>query len=164
MTQSKASSTRGAAQFSKGFFLSQYVRPTFAVAAALLGAAYTLPALAQVLSPNLEPSLTAINSGNITVIGDINNPTVNAGENNSITLTAEGAVIYFDSKSMLKSIAADPGKPVEAKANTWNVQNTGIVTTNGILAGTKPLTDNSGNVTVSAVGLQAGVMISTVPK
>jgi|GEM_PF-2128991 len=139
-------------------------RPALAAAVVMLSVVTPTHATAQVLSNNLEPRLIAINSGDITVNGDIYNPTINGGEKNSITLTAEGAVIYFDSKSLLQAIEADPGMPIQASANSYSVTNTGIVSSRGNFAGQTPVADQLGNVTVSAVGLQAGVMISSVPR
>ena len=164
MNQSKASDPIVARQVSKVLSFSGYARSTLTFALAMMSVTHPLPAFAQVSSTNSDVTLTAINSGNITVNGDIYNPVINGGENNSITITAEGARIIFDSKSLLKSISADPGMPIDATGYTYTIRNDGIVNSNGILAGTKPFKDSSDNVTVSAVGLQGGVIINAVPK
>jgi len=164
MNQSKASDPIVARQVSKVLSFSGYVRSPLTFALAMLSVTHPLPAFAQVSSTNRDVSLTAINTGDITVIGDIYNPVINGGENNSITISAEGARIIFDSKSLMKSISADPGMPIESVGYTYTIRNDGVVNSNGILAGSKPFKDSTGNVTVSAVGLQGGVIINAVPK
>jgi hypothetical protein len=164
MNQFKASGPIVARQVSKDPSFSRYARSPLTFALAMLSVTHPLPAFAQVSSTNSDVTLTAINTGNITVNGDIYNPVINGGENNSITITAEGARIIFDSKSLLKSISADPGMPVDAVGYSYSIRNDGIVSSNGILAGTKPFKDSADNVTVSAVGLQGGVIINAAPK
>ena len=164
MNQSKASDPIVAPQVSKVLSFSGYVRSPLTFALAMLSVTHPLPAFAQVASTNRDVTLTAINTGNITVNGDIYNPVINGGENNSITISAEGARIIFDSKSLLKSISADPGMPVDAVDYAYTIRNDGVVSSSGILAGTKPFKDSADNVTVSAVGLQGGVIINAAPK
>ena len=109
-------------------------------------------------------SLSAVNSGNVTINGNINHPEV-TGTNNTISLVAQGAVVNYDAQSDIQSITDNASGNVSvsvSKAN-WNASNSGSSRVNGTISDMNQ-PSQTGNATISSVGLQSGISINTRPK
>jgi hypothetical protein len=137
-------------------------------AAAMPLALAAMPVAAQIAAD--DPAiLTAINSGDVTLHGSINNPQILGGSGNAISLVSQGAVITYDPKSNLTSEAATTISP--SGAGTVNVSisnvkasatNSGTVSSTGTINGEQ--SSATGSVTISAIGLQSGFSIATKPR
>ena len=124
-----------------------------------------LPAAAQKntmdVTINGPVSLSAINSGDVTLKGNIYHPEV-TGTNNTVSLVAQGAVVNYDAQSDIQSITDQSTGNVSvtvSKAN-WNASNSGSSNVKGTINDINQPTQ-TGNATISAVGLQSGITINT---
>ncbi len=126
-----------------------------------------VPAAAQIVADQ-ETSLTAINNGNVTLNGSINNPQILGGSSNAISLVSQGAVVTYDPRQILtgeaSSISNSGSGPVSVTISNirTTASNSGSVTSMGTIDGEQ--SSATGAVTISAIGLQSGFAISTKPK
>ncbi|WP_408586340.1 hypothetical protein [Novosphingobium sp.] len=126
-----------------------------------------MPAAAQIVADQ-DTTLTAINNGNVTLNGSINNPQILGGSGNAISLVSQGAVVTYDPRQTLTgdatTISNSTGAPVSVSISNikTNAINSGSVTSMGTIDGEQ--SSATGAVTISAIGLQSGFAISTKPK
>lgn len=139
--------------------IGRYALVLLAMACPVLAAAQTT------VTTSGNANLNAINSGDVTLNGSINNPTVNGGQQNSFNLVAQGASINYDPQSQLTGAAVANGNgsvTVDVNGGHWSATNSGTITVNGEVGGIQQPSLN-GNVAISAIGLQSGVSIRTTP-
>jgi hypothetical protein len=133
-----------------------------AAAAALVALACAAPAAAQI-TQNGDSNLNAINSGDVTLHGDVTNPTISGGIDNSVgNLGAQGASTSY---SINEANIGTDGQPIgtytaSVSGARLNGTNSGTVNTRGtITGGSFAGTHNSQSV--SATGLSNVISIKT---
>ncbi|MEO0033373.1 MAG: hypothetical protein RIS94_3131 [Pseudomonadota bacterium] len=136
-----------------------------ALSAAALALGLATPAAAQITASD-DATLTAINNGDVTLNGSINNPQILGGSGNAISLVSQGAVVTYDPRQTLTSaassstISADTGAVSVSISNIkTSASNAGTVNSEGTINGEQ--SSATGSVTISAIGLQSGFSIST---
>ncbi|WP_156424992.1 hypothetical protein [Novosphingobium fuchskuhlense] len=121
------------------------------------------PAAAQIVNQNGDSDLSAINSGDITLRGNVTNPTVTGGIDNSAgNLAAQGASSNYSITD--SNIGAD-GQPlgnssVSVSGNRLSGTNSGTVNVRATVTGGS-FTGGNNSQSISATGLSNVISIKT---
>ncbi len=136
---------------------------------AMLGAALApAAAFAQTLSitQNGDDNLTAINSGQVTLNGQVRNPTAIGSSNSAGALSAQGAASTYSISDTNLDANGDPaGMTYQASVTGTNFtgNNSGTVTTNGRVIGGSISGKNSSQ-SIVATGMSNTISIKTTGK
>ena len=121
------------------------------------------PAAAQILTHNGDSNLNAINSGDITLRGDVTNPTISGGTDNSAgNLTAQGASSSYSINDANLDAQGDPVGNYTASVTGARLSGTNSGSVNvraTVTGGSFSGSDNSQSV--SATGLSNVISIKT---
>lgn len=141
--------------------------PLRLVALAAMALAFVDTAQAQIgVTQDGDSNLSAINSGQVTLNGTINNPIVNGQGNNGSTLDAKGAQSAYSIQDVKLDAQGDPAQQTaEVHVTGINAKgsNSGTVTTNGTIAG-GTITGANQSQTISATGMANTISIRTTGK
>lgn len=110
--------------------------------------------------------VSAINSGQVTLNGTVNNPTASGTSNSAGTLSAQGAAATYSITDANLNANGDPaGITYQASVTGVNIkgENGGAVTTNGRVSGGS-LTGTNMSQTISATGMSNTISIHTTGK
>jgi len=126
------------------------------------------PALAQIsINQAGDDSLTAINSGQVTLTGNVIDPTVNGGSSNSAgALSAHGAAATYSISDTNLNAQGDPaGATYKASVSgtKFSGTNSGSVTTNGRISG-GTITGPNSTQSITATGMTNTISIKTTGK
>lgn len=145
---------------------SSVMKPSRALGLAALGALCTVacavPAAAQI-THNGNSDLTAINSGDISLRGDVSNPTVSGGIDNSAgNLAAQGASSSYSINDANLDAQGEPvGTSTASVSNTrLSGTNSGAVNVRATITG-GTFAGNNASQSVSATGLSNVISIRT---
>lgn len=145
-----------------------FARLCAAATACVAGALMCSTASAQAVSINQsgDNSLTAINSGQVTLSGHVINPTATGSSNSAGALSAQGASSTYSITDTNLNASGDPaGITYQASVSgaKFSGDNSGSVTTNGRVIGGMMSGDNSSQ-SIAATGMSNTISIKTTGK